>query len=116
MTRLPSSALPLLLASFVVLGNSSLAGSAEAQTKPLVTQADLGKWESLGNARLSPNGNWLAWTIVRGNEESELRMRSGPADSIRVVPYGQSAAFSADSRWIAYLTGVSPKERDRLVK
>src|SRR5262245_57861236 len=33
-----------------------------------------------------------------------------------VVPFGQSAAFSSDSKWFAYLVGVSTKERDRLTK
>ena len=37
-----------------------------AQAKPLVTAKDLGRWESLGAARLAPNGEWLAYGITRG--------------------------------------------------
>lgn len=87
---------------------------AAAQGKPLVTPKDLGKWETLGTSRLSPNGAWLTWSITRGNEEGDLRFRGGPRDSTIVVPYGTQAAFSADSRYVAYLIGVAPKERDRL--
>ena len=87
-----------------------------AQDKPFVTPKDLGKWESLGQSRLSPNGSWLAWSITRGNEENDLRLRGGPRDTTIVAPFGQSAAFSPDSRWFAYLIGVAPKERDRLTK
>lgn len=90
--------------------------TAHAQSKPLITPKDLGKWESLGAARLSPNGQWLSYGINRGNEENELRVRGGSADSTVVIPFATGAVFSADSKWIAYLVGVSPKERDRLVK
>ena len=85
-----------------------------AQAKPLVTAKDLGRWESLGAARLAPNGEWLAYGITRGNEESELRLRNGARDSTAVLPFATGAVFSADSKWLAYLVGVSPKERDRL--
>ena len=87
-----------------------------AQPKPTLTPKDLGRWETLGPARLSPNGEWLSYLIVRGNEENELRLRGAGRDSTIAIAYGQSPAFSADSRWIAYLVGVPPAERDRLLK
>jgi len=87
-----------------------------AQEKPLVTAKDLGKWESLGATRLSPNGAWLAYGITRGNEENELRLRGEAKDTTVALPYATQPAFSADSKYLAYLTGVSPKERDRLTK
>jgi dipeptidyl aminopeptidase/acylaminoacyl peptidase len=100
----------------VLLAAAPIAAPLLAQNKPLVAQKDLGKWESLGATRLAPNGAWLAWSIARGNEENDLRLRGGQRDTTIVVPYGTSAAFSPDSRWFAYLVGVSPKERDRLTK
>jgi dipeptidyl aminopeptidase/acylaminoacyl peptidase len=33
-----------------------------------------------------------------------------------VINFGQSPAFSSDSKWFAYLVGVSTKERERLTK
>lgn len=103
----------VLIALFCAAGLPLVAAS---QQKPLVTQKDLAKWEGLGPSRLSADGAWLAWSISRGNEENELRLRGGPRDSTSVIPFGQSAAFSPDSRWLGYLIGVSPKERDRLTK
>src|SRR5262245_8435201 len=94
----------------------AVAAPLAAQTKPLVTQKDLAKWEGLGQSRLSPDGAWLAWSITRGNEENDLRLRGGPTDSTIVIPFGQTAAFSPDSHWFAYLIGVPPKERDKLLK
>lgn len=92
------------------------AGLLPAQSKPTLASGDLGKWESLGQSRLSPDGSWLAYAIARSNEENELRVRGAARDTTIVIAFGQSAAFSPDSRWLAYLVGVSPKERDRLLK
>ena len=88
---------------------ASLDISLAAQPRPFVTQKDLGRWESLGVTRLSPDGTWLAYGIARGNEENELRIRSGARDSTIVIPYGQSPTFSADSRWLAYLVECGTK-------
>jgi dipeptidyl aminopeptidase/acylaminoacyl peptidase len=88
--------------------------SVASGQKPAVTPADYGKWESLGAAALSPNGQWLAYAINRVNEENELRMRSVARDSTTVVKYATGAVFSPDSRWLAYSIGVSPAERARL--
>lgn len=92
------------------------AAAPMAQDRPVLSAADLARWESLGVSRLSPDASWLVYGISRGNEENELRLRGGPADSTLAIPYGLSPAFSPDSRWLVHLVGVSPKERDRLTK
>jgi dipeptidyl aminopeptidase/acylaminoacyl peptidase len=88
----------------------------EAQDRPVLSAADLARWESLGASRLSPDGAWLVYAITRGNEEVELRLRGSTRDSTDTMPNALSPAFSPDSRWLVYLIGVSPKERDRLLK
>ena len=87
---------------------------ADAQARPAITPADYGQWEGLGAAALSPDGRWLAHVITRVNEQNELRIRSLARDTTFVVPNGSGAAFGADSRWIAYVIGVSPATRERL--
>ena len=86
------------------------------QGKPTLTPQDYGRWESLTASRLAPNGRWLAYGVNRVNEENELRLRGGPRDTTLVIPYGVQPQFAATSQWVAYLVGVAPKERDRLVK
>jgi dipeptidyl aminopeptidase/acylaminoacyl peptidase len=90
--------------------------AALAQTRPAVRPADYGKWESLGNGLLSPNGQWLAYGVNRVNEENELRIGATGRDSTIAVLYATTPAFTGDSRWLAYSIGVSPAERDRLTK
>lgn len=89
-------------------------GAAAQAPLPTITPADYGKWESPGPAFLSPNGRWLAYGVNRVNEENELRIRPLDRDTAFVVPNGTTATFGADSRWIAYLIGVSPATRERL--
>jgi dipeptidyl aminopeptidase/acylaminoacyl peptidase len=103
---------PSLLAAALFLSATAL----RAQDKPLLTPKDYGKWESLGASRFSPNGSWLAFNVNRVNEESELRIRNVGNDATTVIPFGTGPVFSADSRWVAYLVGVSPKDRERLTR
>ncbi len=98
--------------SLSLLAIIALATNVAAQS-PIVP-ADYGKWESPGPASLSPNGRWLAYGVTRVNEENELRVRPMDRDTAFVMPNGSGAAFSVDSRWVAYLIGVSPATRERL--
>ena len=104
------------LLSSIALFASPLDVRLGAQPKPTLTPKDLGKWESLGAVRLSPNGVWMSYALTRGNDENDLRLRGGTRDTTVSIPYGLSPAFSADSRWLASLVGVAPKERERLTK
>lgn len=92
--------------------SATLAVAAHAQSP--VTPADYGKWESPGAATLSPNGRWLAYAVNRVNEENELRIRPLDRDTAFTTPNGSGAVFGVDSRWVAYLIGVSPSTRERL--
>ena len=92
----------------------AVAGRAAAQSLPPIRPADYGKWESPGPATLSPNGRWLVYGLNRVNEENELRIRPLDRDTAFVVPNASGAVLSVDSRWVAYLIGVSPATRERL--
>ena len=102
-----ATCLPLLLAGCAV---------AQAQ-KPTVDAKDYGKWEKPGRTSvLSPDGKWFAYGIARVDGDSELRLREIDAKSPRVIPWGQSPAFSPDGRWVAWRRGVSDEEKKRLEK
>lgn len=103
------------LASLAILAAFS-ATQLPAQSLPLITPKDFGKWEQLGAFRLSPRGDWAAVSVARVDEENQLRLRGGPRDTTVILEYGSAPAFSADNKWVAYAVGVSPKERDRLTK
>ena len=95
---------------------ATLPANLTAQARPTVRPADYARWESLGAATLSPNGQWLAYAVNRVNEENELRLGATARDTTVAVLYASAPAFTGDSRWVAYAIGVSPAERDRLTK
>ena len=118
MTPLPPSRPPcgplLALAAATALALPALLPSpTSAQDRPLVTPDDYGRWESLGFATLSPEGTWLAYTVSRVDEESELRLRKLDEDSTRVFPWGSSPRFSPDGSRFMWTAGMSPEERER---
>ncbi|MDP6736431.1 MAG: hypothetical protein QF732_08030, partial [Nitrospinaceae bacterium] len=81
---------------FCVLISSQTSAQTAGAVSP-VTPDDYGKWETLRPGILSPDGGWLAYQIIRVNEENELRVRDLKTDSLIVVPYGESPSFSSDS-------------------
>ncbi|MDE2879098.1 prolyl oligopeptidase family serine peptidase [Candidatus Palauibacter soopunensis] len=89
-------------------------GGAAAQDKPTLGADDYDRWESLGQASLSPDGLWLAVVVRRVDETSELRVHRTDSDSVVIVAEGSRPEFSADGNWLAHAIGVSPDERERL--
>ncbi|MCY3706045.1 MAG: hypothetical protein OXH08_11225 [Gammaproteobacteria bacterium] len=79
-----------------------------AQNLPRVAPEDYGRWENLGPALLSPNGDWVAYTVSRVDETAELRVRRLSEDSTRVFPWGEAPGFAPDGQSPAdsHLIGV----------
>src|SRR5690242_12575116 len=93
---------------------------ADAQSKPAVPPSDYGQWESLTTFReyggLSPDGKWLAYGINRSNRNNELRVTNIADGTTKTVAFGAQATFSSDSRWVAYSTGISESQEEKLKK
>ncbi len=103
------------------IGLSIAAGlvvAASAQSKPPVSRTDYGQWESLSPAAarggLSPDGQWLAFTITRANRTSDLVLKRLADGVTRTIASGTQATFSADSRWAAYSIGYTEAEQERM--
>ncbi len=94
---------------FVLLAVAALDVEGQARA---VTPDDYDQWERLGPATLSPRGDWMAVSISRVDDDSELRIHRTDSDSVVVVPFGARPAFSADNLWLAYSIGVSEEERE----
>ena len=90
----------------------ALALPLAAQPKP-ITPADYGKWETLGNGVLSPDGKWLAYPIRRADGTFELRVTPTSGGKTVTANLGENPAFSADSRWLAYSVGVSEADAEK---
>src|SRR5450759_6022627 len=95
---------------------ASFAFAAPGQLKPTLKPADYGKWETLGQASLSPDGQWLAHEIRRTDKNDELRVAPAGGGKTHALAFCASPAFSADSRWLACEATVSEAEQDKLKK
>lgn len=117
MTRTLASRFPAL-GLLTALGALALVlpSSASSQDRPLVTPDDYGRWERLGSTEFSPFGDWIAYTVTRVDETSELRVRKLEEDSVRVFPWGSAPRFSTDGRWLTWTIGLPPEERERLAE
>src|SRR4051794_30611290 len=89
---------------------------ATAQPKPAITPADYGKWETMGQTPLSPDGKWLAAVVRRTNGTFELRIHPTAGGKAWIAQSGTDPAFSADSRWAAYTVGYPEAEEEKLKK
>jgi hypothetical protein len=88
-----------------------LAGPASAQSRsrrPITVNG------SRPRRHVVVNGRWLAYGVSRVNEENETPHPPAGPRHLVLVPNGTGATFSVDSRWVAYLIGVSPATRERL--
>src|SRR5512135_3595831 len=95
-----------------------LAIGLAAQTKPVPTFADFGKWETLGQAGarggLSPDGRLVAYAINRTNRDNELVITRLSDGKKHTVPFGTQLAFPADSKFAVYAIGQAEAEQERL--
>src|SRR5271157_4816948 len=87
-----------------------------AQPKPTLTPADYGKWETPGQATLSPDGKWAAYDIRRTDRNDELRVSPTAGGKTYTIAFCSQPAFSADSRWLGCEATVSEAEQDKLQK
>ena len=92
------------------------AALGSAQPKPAITPADYGKWETMGQTPLSPDGKWLAAVVRRTNGTSELRIHPTAGGKAYIAQSGNDPSFSANSRWVAYAIGYTEAEEDKLKK
>ena len=110
MRRTPGSAVLFI----VVLAGVAVPTAAQSSRPPAA--ADYGQWETLApqpRGGLSPDGQWLVYGINRSNRNNELRVAKITDGATKTVPFGSQAAFSADSRWLAYAIGYSEAQEEK---
>ncbi len=102
-----------------LVGSMLVTAAVGAQTRP-PAPSDFGQWERLVRAAdrggLSADGKWLAYGIARTNRDDELRVVSVADASVKVIPFGSGAVFSADSQWLAASAGIHESQEEKLRK
>jgi len=89
--------------------------SAQSEKKVL-TLEDYPLWKHILSPSISSDGNWVSYTLRPNGGDATVAFKSLTADKIYEIPYASRAMFSEDSRWAAYLIGVSKAETKKLQK
>ncbi|HVF97216.1 MAG TPA: prolyl oligopeptidase family serine peptidase [Flavisolibacter sp.] len=85
-----------------------------AQQKKNLTPEEYGKWQSIGAADLSPNGEWVTYGITAQEDNDTLFVRNRATNKIYKLEFGSAPEFSKDNQWIAYRIGMPFKEAEKL--
>jgi dienelactone hydrolase len=94
-----------------------------AVPRPIALQ-DILAWRSIGSAELSPDGAWFMYKLSPLEGESEMVLRQVAGAKEYRFPIGEAPrfgsgprpGFSADSRWVAFLSYPGSKEMKALRK
>ncbi|TVP74737.1 MAG: S9 family peptidase [Gemmatimonadales bacterium] len=106
--------LACVLAFLAPAGAHAQAASPDEGERRLLTPADYGKFESLGQTMVSPDGHRIAVTVSRFDEDGEVRFLSRDGSEVRVVENGTAPAFAAESGWIGVRVNPDGDTRDAL--
>ncbi len=80
--------------------------TAQAQ-KPL-DHSDYDVWNRIEGERLTPDGNWVAYSLVPGDGDRTLVLRETRGSGEWIRPRGAEARFTANSRWAVF--SVEPSQ------
>ena len=92
--------------------------SVEEPSGPrLVVRDDYERFESFRGESLTEDGSWLQYQLRRADDTQSLVLlpTSGEEDGFE-QPWASGASFSADMKYVAWRTGVSDEEREKLNK
>lgn len=89
---------------------------AYAQEKKALTLDDYAQWNSIRNAEISPNGQWMTYSYVPNEGDSRLFIRKIDGDTVHSANNGKQVAFSLNNQWVAYLTDLPENEAEKLKK
>lgn len=79
----------------LMLGSLSL----HAQKKPL-DHSVYDSWESIGERTISPDGQWIAFSINVQEGDNRLIVRSADSSYYKEIPRGYSATITADNQFL----------------
>ena len=98
---------------FILLLTSSLF----AQKQKLEPE-DYGQWQYITTNELSPDGQWFAYNINLMDGDGWLNIKKVGTDSTGTHKFmhGVRPDFSENSKWAAFLIGVSEDKREKLEK
>src|SRR5690606_38874040 len=100
----PASILALLL----------VAAPAAAQQLKTLTLEDYPHWSRITDVALSDDGRWMSYAYTPNDGDATLHVRNLEGETVHTAKNGSGAAFSADGRFVAFLTNLPREEQEKL--
>ena len=95
---------------------------AQSTNKKVLTIDDYERWRTISSVSISDNGEWITFSYVFADKDDTLYVKSTSTDKVYEIPRGSlpprrsTAAFSDNSKWVAYFINLPDKEKKKLQK
>jgi dipeptidyl aminopeptidase/acylaminoacyl peptidase len=103
----------LILIFLVFIVAFSLSAQEE---KKVLSLEDYPQWKHILSPAISGDGHWISYALHPNGGDATLYFKDLTSDKRHEISFGSGAKFSEDSRWAAYLIGVSREEAKKLQK
>ena len=84
------------------------------QTKKPISLEDYAQWNRINNTTISPNGAWMTYAYAPNEGDATLHIRKVDGDTIHTAINGKKVAFSANSKWVAFLVDPTKEAAKKL--
>lgn len=86
-----------------------------AQTeKRTLMPDDYAQWQNLSRTVISPDGEWIAYTVTLVEGDDTLFVKNPNTDKLYKHALASNQAFSKNSEWLAFRIGYSEKKLDQM--
>jgi dipeptidyl aminopeptidase/acylaminoacyl peptidase len=86
----------------------------EAAAEPkILNLEDYPRWSRIGNAALSPDGAWMAYSYDPLDGDGTLHVHNLDTEAVHEIERGAGPRFSADSLWVAFMVSSESENGGR---
>lgn len=87
-----------------------------SQTQKPLSLEDYAQWNRITNTAISPDGNWMTYAYSPNEGDATLQIRKLDGDTLRTSINSKQVAFSANSKWLAFLSDPTKEKQEKLKK
>tara|TARA_R110000868_G_scaffold4211_9_gene26542 strand:- start:7090 stop:9885 length:2796 start_codon:yes stop_codon:yes gene_type:complete len=70
--------------------------------KKVLDHADLELWNLIENATIAPNGNYVLYSLEKGEKDQTLKLKTSEGSSILEYARGEKGSFTYDSKFVLF--------------
>lgn len=109
MKTLSNQRIFILIFTLLIYSNFSF-----GQTQKPLSLEDYAQWNRINNTTISPNGAWMTYAYAPNEGDATLHISKVDGDTIHTAINGKKVAFSANSKWVAFLVDPTKEAAKKL--